>query len=52
MRSIHLLGLIIFAAGCAPERQSVDVILRNGFIYTMSSAQPKAQALEIGRAHV
>jgi hypothetical protein len=52
MRAIHILVLIVLAVGCTPERQPVDLVLRNGAVYTMNPEQPQAQALAISAGRI
>ena len=39
--------LTVLCVACTAGRQSADVVLHNAVIYTMNSAQPKAQALAV-----
>lgn len=52
MRGLHLILLSGLAAGCAPERQLVDLVLRGGAVYTLNATQPRAQALAVKSGHI
>ncbi len=52
MRPIRLFALLILSAGCSPSRESVDLVLHGGAIYTMNSAQPQAQAIAINSGRI
>ncbi len=39
--------LLLFTAGCGPAKQTADLVLHHGAIYTMNAAAPKAQAMAV-----
>ena len=52
MRRVQLILLSTLVAGCAPERQSVDLVLRGGAVYTLNATQPRTQALAVKSGHI
>ena len=52
MRGLLLLLCVILAIGCGPQRENVDLVLRNAAIYTMNPAQPEAQALAVSAGRI
>ncbi|MCB1693785.1 MAG: amidohydrolase [Pseudomonadales bacterium] len=46
MRAWYLAAALLLG-GCATEQAPVDMVLRNGAVYTMNPSQPKATALAI-----
>jgi len=52
MRGLCLVLLSALVVGCAPARQSVDLVLRGGAVYTLNSTQPQAQALAVASGHI
>ncbi len=48
MQRNHLLIIVMFATfGCAQAKQTADLVLHNGLIYTMNAAEPKAQSMAV-----
>jgi predicted amidohydrolase YtcJ len=52
MRGLLLLLCVILAIGCGPQREHVDLVLRNAAIYTMNPAQPEARALAVSAGRI
>ncbi len=48
MRRNHLLIIVMLATiACSQAKQTADLVLHNGVIYTMNTAEPKAQAMAV-----
>lgn len=46
-RKQWLIVVLLFTVGCGPTKQTADVVLHHGAIYTMDAAAPKAQSMAI-----
>lgn len=46
-RKQWLFVFLLFTVGCGPTKQTADLVVHNGAIYTMKSAAPKAESMAI-----
>ena len=46
-RKQWLFVVLLSTVGCGPAKQTADLVLHNGAIYTMNAAAPKAQSMAI-----
>jgi predicted amidohydrolase YtcJ len=52
MRAGCAVLILLCSAACAPAKETVDLVLRHGAVYTMNPAQPRGEALAVSGGRI